>query len=132
MTFCCTTQADSWSLFSICTAGIAITSIKMASMKEKAPVSFVVSRNKLGDMLQNRDYHVHQTLSPLIFFFICGCTKDRKFSLPVPDTDILKARIRDALAAVTEETLEGSWPKCFFQTFSRQERKHLLKCTNMF
>jgi hypothetical protein len=28
---------------------------------------------------------------------------------PVPDSDILQARIRDALAAVTEEMLEKTW-----------------------
>jgi hypothetical protein len=31
------------------------------------------------------------------------------YSTPVPDTDILKARIRDALVAVTEEMLENTW-----------------------
>jgi hypothetical protein len=28
---------------------------------------------------------------------------------PVPDIDILKAKIRDAVAAVTEEMLEKTW-----------------------
>jgi hypothetical protein len=31
------------------------------------------------------------------------------YSTPVPDNDILKARIRDTLAAVTEEMLEKTW-----------------------
>jgi hypothetical protein len=31
------------------------------------------------------------------------------YSTPVPDTDTLKARIRGALAAVTEAMLEKTW-----------------------
>jgi hypothetical protein len=42
-------------------------------------------------------------------FFLWGYVKDKGYSTPVPDTDILKARIRDALAAVTEEMLDKTW-----------------------
>jgi hypothetical protein len=38
-----------------------------------------------------------------------GYVKDKVYSTPVPDTDTLKARIRDALAAVAEEMLEKTW-----------------------
>jgi hypothetical protein len=31
------------------------------------------------------------------------------YSTPVPDTDTLKARIRDVLATMIEETLEKTW-----------------------
>jgi hypothetical protein len=42
-------------------------------------------------------------INPLDFFG--GYVQDKWYSTPVPDTDTLKARIRDALAAVTEEML---------------------------
>jgi hypothetical protein len=35
--------------------------------------------------------------------------KDDVYSTPVPDTDTLNARIRDALAADTDEMLEKTW-----------------------
>jgi hypothetical protein len=38
-----------------------------------------------------------------------GYVKDKVYSTPVPDTDNLKARIRNALAAVTEEMLQKTW-----------------------
>jgi hypothetical protein len=41
--------------------------------------------------------------------FIWGYVKDKVYSTPAPDTDTLKGRIRDALAAVTEEMLEKIW-----------------------
>jgi hypothetical protein len=44
-----------------------------------------------------------------LWTFLWGFVKDKVYSTPVPDTGILKARIRDALAAVTEEMLEKSW-----------------------
>jgi hypothetical protein len=46
--------------------------------------------------------HVHQML-PLWTFFLWSFVKDKAYSTPVPDTDVLKARIRDASAAVSEE-----------------------------
>jgi hypothetical protein len=41
--------------------------------------------------------------------FLWRYVKDKVYSTPIPDTDTLKARIRDALAAVTEEMLEKTW-----------------------
>jgi hypothetical protein len=38
-----------------------------------------------------------------------GSVKDKLYSTPVPDINTLKARIRDALAAATEEMLEKAW-----------------------
>jgi hypothetical protein len=38
--------------------------------------------------------------------FLWGYVKDKVYSTPVPDTDTLKARLREALATVTEEMLE--------------------------
>jgi hypothetical protein len=41
--------------------------------------------------------------------FLWGCVKDKMYSTPISNTDTLKARIRDALAVVTEEMLEKTW-----------------------
>jgi hypothetical protein len=41
--------------------------------------------------------------------YLWGYVKDKVYSTPVPDTDILKARVRDALATVAEEMLEKTW-----------------------
>jgi hypothetical protein len=41
--------------------------------------------------------------------FLFGYVKNKVYSTPVPDIDNLKARIRDALATVTEEILEKTW-----------------------
>jgi hypothetical protein len=38
-----------------------------------------------------------------------GYVKDIVYATPVPDIVTLKARIRDSLAAVTEEVLENTW-----------------------
>jgi hypothetical protein len=46
---------------------------------------------------------------PSGLFLLWGYVKDKVYSTPVPDTDTLKARITDALAAVTEEMLEKTW-----------------------
>jgi hypothetical protein len=45
------------------------------------------------------------------------------YSNPVPDIDTLKARIRDALAAVTEDMLEKTWRKIEY-------RPDFLRATN--
>ena len=37
------------------------------------------------------------------------CVKDKVFSTPVPDITIMKARITDAFAAITEDMLENTW-----------------------
>jgi hypothetical protein len=58
----------------------------------------------LGGTVQHHGHHVHRTLS--LWTFLWGYVKDKVYSTPVPDTDILKARIRDALAVVAEEALK--------------------------
>jgi hypothetical protein len=45
-----------------------------------------------------------------------GYVKDKVYSTPVPDIDTLKARIRGALAAVTEEMLEKTWREIEYRT----------------
>jgi len=42
-------------------------------------------------------------------FFLWGYVKDKVFSTPVPDITNLKARITDAFAIITEDTLENTW-----------------------
>jgi hypothetical protein len=59
--------------------------------------------------VQHNDHHVHRTL-PLWTFFM-GYVKGKLYSTQVSDIDPLKARIRDALAAVTEDMLEKTWRK---------------------
>ena len=41
-------------------------------------------------------------------FFLWGYVKDKVFSIPVPDITNLKARITDAFATITEDTLEST------------------------
>jgi hypothetical protein len=41
--------------------------------------------------------------------FLWGYVKEKVYSTPIPDTDTLKARIRDALARVAEAMLEETW-----------------------
>jgi hypothetical protein len=55
--------------------------------------------------------------------FSWGYVKDKVYSTPVPDTDTLKARVRDALAAVTEEMLEKTWREIEY-------RLEVLRATN--
>jgi hypothetical protein len=57
----------------------------------------------LGGTVQHNGHHVHRTL-PL--WTLWGYIKDEVYLTPVPDNGILKARIRDSLAVVTEEMLE--------------------------
>jgi hypothetical protein len=38
-----------------------------------------------------------------------GHVKDKMYSTSIPNIDTLKARIRDALATVTEELLQKTW-----------------------
>jgi hypothetical protein len=61
----------------------------------------------LGGTVKHHGHHVHRTLPLCTFSW--GYVKDKMYSTPVPDTDTLKARIRGALAAVTEEMLEKTW-----------------------
>jgi len=42
-------------------------------------------------------------------FFLWGYVKDKVFSTPVPDIANLKARITDAFATITEDTLVNTW-----------------------
>jgi hypothetical protein len=61
----------------------------------------------LGGAVQHHGHHVHRTLSFWTIFW--EYDRDKVYSTPVPDIDTLKARIRDALTAVTEEKLEKTW-----------------------
>jgi hypothetical protein len=61
----------------------------------------------LGGAVQHHGHHVHRTLH--LDFFLWLYIKDKVYSTPVPGIDNLKVRIRDALAAVTEEMLEKTW-----------------------
>jgi hypothetical protein len=56
-------------------------------------------------------------------FFLWSCVKDKVYSAPVPDTDALKERIREASAAVTEEMLEKTWREIEY-------RQDVLRATN--
>jgi nicotinamide mononucleotide adenylyltransferase len=56
-------------------------------------------------------------------FFLWGYVKDKVYLTPVPDIDTSKARIREALAAVTEEMLEKTWREIVY-------RLHVLRATN--
>jgi hypothetical protein len=60
-------------------------------------------------------------LYPSGLFF--GGTLKTEYSTPVPDTDALKAWLRDALAAVTEEMLEKTWTEVEY-------RLNILSTTN--
>ena len=42
-------------------------------------------------------------------FFLWEYVKDKVFSIPVPDIKNLKARITDAFATITEDTLANTW-----------------------
>jgi len=48
-------------------------------------------------------------------FFLWGYVKDKVFSTPVPDITILKARITDGIATVTEDMLENTWREIDYQ-----------------
>jgi hypothetical protein len=84
----------------------------------------------LGGTVQHHGHHVHWTLP--LWTFLWGYVKDKVYSTPVPDIDTLKARIRDPLAAVTEEMLEKTWRETEYrQMLSGQVTEHMLKCTNV-
>jgi hypothetical protein len=117
----------------------AIISIKMASMKEKAQCVFWFHETKSPWVVLQQDgapphwgLLVRQFLDATfpkrciwrdgptpwpprspdftpLDFLLWGHVKDKVYWTPVPDTDTLKARIRDASAAVTEEMLEKTW-----------------------
>jgi len=46
---------------------------------------------------------------PPLDFFLWRYVKHKVFSTPVPDITSLKARITDAFAIITEDTLENTW-----------------------
>jgi hypothetical protein len=52
-----------------------------------------------------------------------GCVKDKVYWTLVPDIDALKARIRDTVAAVTEEMLEKTRREIEY-------RRDVLRATN--
>jgi hypothetical protein len=56
-------------------------------------------------------------------FFLWGYVKGKLYSTPVPDIDTVKARVREALAAVTEEMLEKTCREIEF-------RLYVLRTTN--
>jgi hypothetical protein len=60
-----------------------------------------------GGTVQHHGHHVHRTLP--LWTSLFGHVKDKTYATPGPDIDTLKAMIRDALAAVTEEMLEKTW-----------------------
>jgi len=63
----------------------------------------------LGETVRHPGHHDHR-ISPPPNFFLWRYVKDKVFSTPVPDiTQIWKARITDALATTTEDTLENTW-----------------------
>jgi hypothetical protein len=55
--------------------------------------------------------------------FLWGYVKDKVYLAPVPNIDTLKARLRDALATVTEELLEKTWREIEY-------RSDVLRATN--
>jgi hypothetical protein len=61
--------------------------------------------------------------------FLWVYVKDKVYSTPVPDIDTSKARLRDALAAVTEELLEKTWREIEYRLDVL--RATMLKCTNV-
>ena len=62
----------------------------------------------LGKMVRHPGHYDRQ-ISPLLTSFYGGYVKDKVFSIPVPDTTNLKARIKDAFATITEDMLENTW-----------------------
>lgn len=67
----------------------------------------IFQTDELGETGPNHGHYVHRTL-PLWTLFM-GYVMNKVYLSPVPDIDILKERIRDAFAAVTEEMLEKIW-----------------------
>jgi len=59
----------------------------------------------------------------LFEFFLWGYVKDKVFSTPVPDITILKARITDAFAAITEDMLENTWREIDYRLDLPRETK---------
>jgi len=62
----------------------------------------------LGEMVRHPDHH-DRRISPPLDFFLWEYVKDKVFSIPVPDIKNLKARITDAFATITEDTLANTW-----------------------
>jgi hypothetical protein len=75
----------------------------------------------LGGTVQHHGHHVHRTIH--LCTFLWGYVKDKVYLIPVPDNDTLKAKIRDASAAVAEEMLEKTWREI-------QYRLYVLRATN--
>jgi hypothetical protein len=80
----------------------------------------------LGGTVQHHSHLVHRTLH--LGTFLWGYTKDKVHSTPFPDIGTLNARIKEDLAAVTEDTLEKS---SIDKIFSGPLAEHMLKCTNV-
>ena len=55
--------------------------------------------------------------------FLWRYVKDKVFSTPVPDITILKARITDAFAAITEDMLENTWREIDYRLDLPRETK---------
>ena len=53
------------------------------------------------------------------------------FSTPVPDITNLKASITDDFVTITEDMLENMWTEIIDYTLSVQQKKHMLKCTDV-
>jgi hypothetical protein len=69
----------------------------------------------LGGTVQHHGHHVHRTLP--LRTFLWEYVKGKVYSTPVPDIDTLKAKIRDSLAAVTEEMLEKTWREIEYRLY---------------
>ena len=53
--------------------------------------------------------HHDRWISPFLASFYGGILRTKMFSKAVPDITILKARITDAFATITEDMLENTW-----------------------
>jgi len=56
-------------------------------------------------------------------FFLWRYVKGKVFSTPVPDITILKARITDAFATITEHMLENTWREIDYRLDVLRARK---------
>jgi hypothetical protein len=54
-----------------------------------------------------------------------------RYVTPVADITILKARITDAFATITEDMLENTWREIDYRLDVRATKEHMLKCTNV-
>ena len=79
-------------------------------------------RGGLGEMVRHPGHH-DRRISPFLSSFYGGYVKDKVFSTPVPDITILKARITDAFAAITEDMLENTWREIDYRLDLPRETK---------